>query len=83
MISELGLTRRGSGRAVLADGRVDVFDVYDGNVEWDGRQRRVEVESANIGVLVGMGLLRNYHLKIQVVDGGAAAIELLPARQTI
>lgn len=78
VISELGFRFHRRGRAVLADGSEIIFDVYEATVIWDGEPRRVEVDEADTDPLVGMGLLEGYELTVEVVTGGAVAIELLP-----
>lgn len=78
VITELGFVFRRRGRAVLADGSEIIFDVYEATVIWDGEPRRVEVDEADSDPLVGMGLLEGYELTVEVVSGGAVAIELLP-----
>ena len=77
MISNLGLKFRRRGRAVLADGGEIVFDVYEATVIWDGKPMRLEVDEADTDPLVGMALLDGYKMTIEVVPGGAVAIELL------
>lgn len=77
VISELGFRFHRRGRAVLADGSEIIFDVYEATVIWDGEPRRVEVDEADTDPLVGMGLLEGYELTVEVVTGGAVAIELL------
>lgn len=39
----LGLTRMSTGGAVLADGSVRQFDIYESEVEWDGSWHSVLV----------------------------------------
>ena len=77
LISQLGLKRRGRGRALLADGSIALFDIYAVTVIWDGVSRTVEVDAVDVGVLAGMSLLRGYRLHIQVTDGGHTQIEPL------
>jgi clan AA aspartic protease len=77
VISELGFRFHRRGRAVLADGSEIIFDVYEATVIWDGEPRRVEVDEADTDPLVGMGMLEGYELTVEVVTGGAVAIELL------
>ncbi|MBI2179544.1 MAG: clan AA aspartic protease [Deltaproteobacteria bacterium] len=61
-IATLGLSWLSRQSGILADGSVDVFDVYVATVMWDGQSRTVEVEAANTEPLVGMSLLaRLYH----------------------
>jgi clan AA aspartic protease len=59
-IAALNLRWQTSGRGLLADGSVSVFDVYQAKVVWDGRLRRVFVAEFDATPLVGMALLRGY-----------------------
>lgn len=80
LIRMLGLRWQGIGVGELADGREEVFDVYDGLVMWDGKPRRVEIEAAETQPLVGMNLLCGSNLRIDVIPGGA--IQINPLRTT-
>ena len=42
VVTALGLTRRSRGRAQLANGREEVFDIYGVTVLWDGQPQYVE-----------------------------------------
>lgn len=77
LIAELDLPLRAQGRAVLGDGREITFDMFKAHVIWDGRPYRIDVDSADTVPLVGMGLLENQELCIQVVLGGSVAIRAL------
>jgi clan AA aspartic protease len=77
LITELELSWRRKGRAILADGNETVFDVYEGTVTWDRRVRRVAVDAADTDPLVGMALLRGYELKMQVRTSGKVTIKSL------
>ncbi len=55
IIAELGLTWRGIQEGILGDGSVEDFDMYVASVIWDGEIRRIEVNAAEMGLLVGMG----------------------------
>lgn len=77
LISSPNLAWRSRGSAILANGGIDHFDKYAATVVWDGRPRRILVESADIEPLVGMRLLRGYDLHIQVTNGGSVKIERL------
>ncbi len=63
---------------ILADGSVDVFDVYTATVLWDGQSQTVEVEAADAEPLVGMSLLDHHSLRIDVLAGGVVTITALP-----
>jgi clan AA aspartic protease len=78
IITALQLTWLGREQGTLADGSVDLFDVYRATVIWDGQRRRVQVEAADVDPLVGMALLERHSLNIEVVSGGAVSIKPLP-----
>jgi len=78
VITTLGLIRISRGRAILANGSEEVFDIYEAEMSWDGQTRVIEADAAEIEPLVGMSLLYGYELRIQVVDGGTLTIEALP-----
>jgi clan AA aspartic protease len=78
LVEILGLPWRRRGRAVLAAGSESVFDIYEATVLWDGRPRRVIVDQTDRAPLVGMALLEDCELTIQVVDGGTVTITQLP-----
>ena len=78
IVTALGLPLIGRGRAVLANGSEDVFNVYEVTVLWDGQPRVVETDAADTDPLVGMSMLCGYQLLVQAVDGGAVTIEALP-----
>ncbi len=77
VIVALDLKRLGRGRAILADGREQLFDIYAVTVLWDGQPLTVEADSADTDPLVGMGLLQGYGLSIEVVNGGSVEIQRL------
>ena len=76
-IAELELVWRGRERAMLADGQIYVFDVYDATIVWDGQPRTVETDATDASPLVGMGLLYGHDIRIQAVEGGLVTIETL------
>jgi clan AA aspartic protease len=75
LITALGLIRRSRGRALLADGSEELFDIYGVTVLWDGQQRYVEADAVGSTPLAGMSLLDGYDLHIQVADGGQVVIQ--------
>jgi clan AA aspartic protease len=78
VVAALGLSWLSRQPGILADGSVDIFDVYVGTVLWDGPPRVVEVEAADTEPLVGMGLLAQHSLRIDVMSGGVVTITALP-----
>jgi clan AA aspartic protease len=78
LIASLGLRWETLGRAILADGSERIFEIYSGEVLWDGEVRRISIDEANTEPLVGMALLSGYELKMQVRPGGKVTIKRLP-----
>ncbi len=74
LVVRLGLVWRQRGRALLADGRESVFDIYEATVIWDEQARRIPVDEAETAPLVGMSLLEGYELTVQVQPGGNVII---------
>lgn len=78
LLGALGLSWLCRQAGMLADGRVEYFDVYLATVIWDGKPRTVGVEAADTEPLVGMGLLDHHALRIDVLNGGVVTITALP-----
>lgn len=78
LAATLGLPWRKVDQTILADGSECFFDVYDGQVMWDGKPRRVLVAALGTTSLVGMRLLDGHELKMQVRPGGKVTIKRLP-----
>ncbi len=75
LVTNLGLAYRDRGRAILADGREAIFDIYDVAVLWDSRLRNTRAVAAGAVPLVGMRLLDRHLLNVEVVDGGRVVIQ--------
>ena len=78
LVTTLGLSWLCRQPGMLADGRVEYFDVYVTTVIWDGQLRTVEVEAADTEPLVGMSLLEHHSLRIDILSGGIVTIAALP-----
>ncbi|HEX6370458.1 MAG TPA: hypothetical protein VF006_16165 [Longimicrobium sp.] len=74
VVAALGLPRRGTQDVVLADGTLIRCAVYDGLVEWAGVPRSVRIQVADSVSLLGMALLAEHQVRIDVVDGGLVRI---------
>ena len=77
VVAALGLTRQSSGRARLADGSVNQYEIYAAEVEWDGVWRPNLVSCLGNEVLIRMRLLAGHELRIAVVPGGEVEITRL------
>jgi clan AA aspartic protease len=70
LITQLNLTWKRRGRAVLGDGSECVFDVYEASLVWDGTLITIPVDEADSEPLVGMSLMEGYQLTMQIFAGG-------------
>jgi clan AA aspartic protease len=77
MVASLGLRWKSIGRGILADGSECLFDVFEANVTWDGKQQRILIDEADTDPLVGMALLAGYELRMEVREGGQVTIKRL------
>ena len=75
LVAELQLRRLGQKSLVLANGSRDVFDTFGVTALWDGQSRFVDVDEADATPLVGMAMLDNHDLSIQIRDGGRVVIQ--------
>lgn len=80
MIEELELTCYATQEGVLGNGSVHQFNVHEVSVIWDGKVQSIEINSAEAGPLVGMGLLEGHEIRIEAVAGGDVTIQALPDR---
>jgi len=74
LIAELELPWQYRHHGELADGSIQVFDVYEAIVVWNRRSRTIEVESVDADPLLGMALMAGQQLRIDVTDNGEASI---------
>lgn len=70
LITQLNLRWKRRGRAILGDGSECVFNIYEAVVVWDGVYLTIPVDEADSEPLVGMSLMENYQLIVQVFEGG-------------
>jgi clan AA aspartic protease len=70
LITQLNLTWKRRGRAILGDGSECVFDIYEAVVVWDETLLTIPVDEADSEPLVGMSLMEGYQLTMQVFEGG-------------
>lgn len=76
-IVELGIPFIGNRQVALADGSRQLVDVYAATVRLNGDEMSAQVDVADTEPLVGMRLIEEYGLHIEVIEGGAVTIELL------
>jgi clan AA aspartic protease len=78
LVRRLGLPHIGQSRALLANGKEEILDLYEVTLLWDGQWRTVETDAADTDALVGMLLLYRYGVYVEAVEGGQVVIEALP-----
>lgn len=78
-IAQLRLPYVTSQPVVLADGTVGDYDVHVGRVVWHGQERTVPIYSVDSDPLVGMALLWNSRLTMDVVSDGPVSIIPIPS----
>jgi predicted aspartyl protease len=79
LIEQLGLQAGDSTVITLADGMPKLAREYQGAVYWDNQWRSTPVmgEGDATLILVGMGLLFNHYVTMELVDGGTVSAELI------
>ena len=77
-ISQLDLLFITNQPAELADGSINHYDVYAGRIFWHGQERIVPIYGVDSDPLVGMALLWNSRLTMDVVPGGVVTIVPMP-----
>ena len=77
LVTELGLPFLSHGGATLADGSRIAFDVWEVTVLWDGAALSVEADESDTTPLVGMLLLDNHSLYVEVADGGRVVVQAM------
>ena len=75
VVAELGLPFVNTSLAILADGSESTLNVYRAIVFWNGEPRYVRAYAAGTTPLVGMRMLDDHDLSIQVRDGGRVVIQ--------
>jgi clan AA aspartic protease len=74
VIDKLGLRWRRQGSATLADGSTVGFSVFDASVTWNKRVCPILVDEAETAPLLGMSLLWDHHLSMDVRTKGRVEI---------
>ena len=77
-IAALGLVWHSRVKAMLADGSIQPFDLYEADIEWDGSWRPVLVSALGDEALLGIRLLVGHQLRMDVEPGGVVEIAALP-----
>ena len=75
MVAAFDLPFQIKGRATLADGRETTFPMHAVTVMWNGQAVIVDAEAAGTTPLVGMRLLDDHRLCVDIHDGARVIIE--------
>ena len=78
LVGALGLRYVNTDDVTLADGSIVGTDLYEGTVLWNGQLRPVIVHCLEGSPLIGMSLLYDHLLTVEVVDGGPVTIDPIP-----
>jgi clan AA aspartic protease len=77
LIDELELTRTTLVTIRLADGSRRTANVYKGSVRIEDLWLEIGIEESEGDIILGMGLLRNCQVCIEVAEGGVVTVESL------
>jgi clan AA aspartic protease len=77
LIDQLAWPYRDSTPIVLADGTPRDVDVFEGLIRWNDAWRSIRVQASDGGTLLGMGLLRDHLVSIEVIMNGSVTVEPL------
>ena len=78
LIQELGLQYQGERYVVLADGQENRVALYAALISWNSHVLPRLVHQSDSTPLIGMYLMTDYHLAIDVRVGGAVTLSELP-----
>ena len=78
LIALLGLVLLGQHQGLLADGSVSRFNVYRGEILWDGLRRTVNIDEMDHDPLLGTALLQDHEIRIRMVPGGMVEVVMIP-----
>ena len=78
LVTGLAFPRVNTDTVTLADGSIIVVDLYVGTVIWDGQARSIILHCMEGSPLIGMSLIYDCFLTMQVADGGPVSIVPIP-----
>ena len=74
LVAELELPFAYLGQALLANDDEVTFDVHDVTVLWDDQPRHIKADATGSTSFMGMTMLDDHNLNIEVVSGGSVVI---------
>ena len=78
LVNSLALPRVNTDKVILADGNTVGVDLYEGVVIWDAQERAIIVHCMEGSPLIGMSLLYDHLMTMEVVDSGPVSIDAIP-----
>ena len=75
VVEELGLKFIYNLEAMLASGSVETLPIFAATVNWDGQARQIQAIVSTGMSLVGMRMLEDHDLHVEVKKGGSVLIE--------
>lgn len=78
ILERIGGVWLGREDGILADGNVVEFDVFRVMIQWRDQLRVLEVQASDSAPLLGMSLLHQNILTIQVISNGVVTISPFP-----
>jgi predicted aspartyl protease len=76
-IERLGLSWHRFGHGLLADGTDSTFNVYKGDILWDGERVTITIDEMDADSLTGMSLMYGYELVLPILDGATFTLRRL------
>jgi len=83
LIEDFGLQHTGTRTAELANGEFVECDLFAAKVVWHDGEREISVMRIDAEALIGMELLENSRLTIDVVDNGSVKIQRLDKQNSL
>jgi len=77
VIERLGLRFQDETHYILADGESSTARIFQGEIDWNGAWREILIVQVEGDSLLGMELMRNCNLSMDVQDGGTVWIRPL------
>ncbi|MCY4576442.1 MAG: clan AA aspartic protease [Chloroflexi bacterium] len=77
LIAEFDLRFQDTVLVTLADGSDVELGTFDVTIAWDGESRQVGALQADTTPLIGMRLLENHRLRMDIVEDGSVTIEAI------
>jgi clan AA aspartic protease len=75
ILRSLGAVEEGIQYLVMADGSYRRCSLYTISVAWNNEEREIQAVALDDDPLLGISLMREFQLHVEVVEGGLVALE--------